>query len=323
MSKNTGDEDVVLTARDVILGEGSEGHRTNLFLQDVFRLTRILWKLQDKGAPTKEDQVDGLVDHMMELVKNGKSLELAGLKDVPGPFLKSTGGRFLSREGDGWKELADAQAKDILCKALLEEFQLDDLGNFGESPFKEVKDMLSRKTTGEQDELSPGSKDVLVLPVSDLDASTDKMYEHHPGNKTMFNLASSLVTSFSSTPEKRVEAALLIMRELDVTEPEHEDGETHGPSAKYARFLLRTSPPAEEDATWSLLDIPTAAEFCLSFVFEVYLEKEVHPDDGAASAEDKDTATSNPSFVPIDQPSEHDVLFGRGGMTNSHPVSSP
>lgn len=44
------------TGRDVILGEGSAGHKTNILLQDMMRLHRIAYRLQDKKAPETTEE---------------------------------------------------------------------------------------------------------------------------------------------------------------------------------------------------------------------------------------------------------------------------
>ena len=77
--------------------------------------------------------------------------------------------------------------------------------------------------------------------------------------------------------------------------------------------------------SFTVMDPASAAEFTVIFVFEVFLQKDIHiASNTAASTEPgalvvPNTSTEMPSNVVIAEPADHDVLFGRGGMTNSHP----
>lgn len=64
------------------------------------------------------------------------------------------------------------------------------------------------------------------------------------------------------------------------------------------------------------MDPASAAEFCVMFVFEVFLEKDLHVN---RPPDRNDAALLKPATEPVMDPSDNDVLFGRGGMTNSHP----
>jgi hypothetical protein len=311
------------TDRDVILGEGSAGHKTNLLLQDIIRLHRVLWKLHEKPIPTLPEQVHGMVDHIIGIVKHGKQLELAGLKDVPKPFMKSVG-RFFGKvpETGAWTVLDDESLKSIMTEIILDEFKVDDLGPLTASPYKDLREWMTKVTSNTAAaEFLPEAKDAILLPV---DHEAEKMYESQQGNKTLFHLASQLVTSHTNAPDKRVEAALCIMKGLDETLESMESSGNMGEYAtttKSARFLIRD---VREDRTvaWDLMDPASAAEFTVIFVFEVFLEKEIHVTDpnsmmfaslGEGEYGGDDDEGGKPSTVPIVEPTDLDVLFGRGG----------
>lgn len=310
--------------RDVILGEGSAGHKTNILLQDVMRLHRTIWKLQGKVSPTTPDEAYGIAEELFRLMKRGKEHELAGIKDVPYPFMKSTG-RFMEKDGDSWKELSDSRAKQALAEAMVQEFMLDDLGDLEASPYKELKETLQRvREDSESDVVVPQAKDAILLASSE-DVAGDKMYEQQGGNRTIFHLASQLVSSYTNTAEKRVESALFILKGLDEIELYTEDGKEKIPPpnpSRKSRFLLRSVQP-DGSIAWKVIDGAAAAEFVVIFVFEVFLEKELHlissaslGDVGVGMASVATADVTKASTVAIDDPTDYDVLFGRGGMTN-------
>ena len=367
--------------RDVILGEGSAGHKTNLLLQDMMRLWRILWKLQDgKTVPETPEQAAPIADILYKLITNGKDYELAGLKDVPRPFMKSKG-RFLQKQegdDDSWKQLSEEEAKDALAKAMVAEFKLDDLGNLTQPPYKDLKALMEQPPQVPSPEAAarsdntdnspavaiifPQAKDAILLPCNE-EVYQDKLYETQRGNKTIFALASQLVTSFTNTSDKRVEAALTLLKGLHEAAEVHQEelqqqanNSSGQPSemqtSKTSRFLVRrTLGGPHGEVQLELLDAAGAAEFAVIFVFEVFLEKEIliplssaaaaaaaaaatatataTPADGATTtsglvdigagiANLPMTETVAPSSSPVPDPTDHDVLFGRGGMTNSH-----
>ena len=334
------------TDRDVILGEGSAGHKMNLLLQDMIRLHRILWKLHDMPAPTKREEVQDMANHIIDLIQKGKSVELAGLKDVPRQFMKSTGRFFGPKpeaEGVEWEVLADDMVKETMCDIILDDFLVDDLGPLTEMPYKNLKEWISNSKRNQENNSSssappptvmPEGRDVILLPCANL--LGEKMYEHQAGNKSIFSLASQLVTSYTNTPEKRVEAALYIMKGLDDAEGSCDMGEkeTATTTTSKTRYLIRTQ-REDQSIYWEVMNAASAAELTLIFGFEVFLEKEIHmvPPSQGATATGMVTETSQmiedykveqeaeiaaDSIGPITDPTEHDVLFGRGGMTNSH-----
>jgi hypothetical protein len=299
--------------RDVMLGEGSAGHKMNLLLQDIIRLHHIVWKLQDKPLPTKvtDKNFSAIVDHVFDLVKNGKSYGLAGLKDVPKPFMTSTGSFFGKGDAEEtWKKLSDKEAKKTLAQVMFDEFATDDLGDL--SPYEDLKKMLFRKVDPEEI-VMPEAKDVVLLNCSDMGG--EKMYEQQLGNRTMFTLASQIVTTFSNTSERRVEAALSIMKGLDEAEPGQEVATEKTSTSKFARFLIR-SLRSDDSVAWDVQEPLNAVEFTVMFVFEVFLEKEIHIVTDQTGLLEGLQASEGDTTIPVAEPTDSDVLFGRGGMTN-------
>lgn len=336
--QNQGSNDSALEdkeKRNVVLGDGSEGHIMTLLLEDLIRLQRVIWTLSDKPVPESQADADleSVADRILQLLKNGKAYELAGLKDVPRPFLR-TKGQILKKTDSGLEDMSDEEAKSNLLKILYDAFTKDDITAIAtESPYREFKDIIDRKLL--QGSLSPSgsaitplSKDALLLPCSD--AVDDKLFEHQTGNKLIFNVASQLVTSFANNTIKRVEAALMIIKGLqdhaEIRAPEDKQADSRG-----ARFLLRScasgansaaaAAAADESFSWTVLNAPEAAEFAVTFVFEVFLEKELRLIPDAQGDADSENALSlaSPSKTPVPEATDNDVLFGRGGMTNSHP----
>jgi hypothetical protein len=312
--------------RDVVIGEGSGDQKTNLLLQDVIRLHRVVFSLKlNDDKDVKDEEINKLVDRLIKLIKKGKDYELAGWKEVPRSFMKSAG-RFLEKEGDSWKELSDKEAKESLTKIVTAEFE-GDLQKMTESPYKEFKEILLRKSTTEAIG-APEAKDVILLHCEGPE--TDKIFDQQSSNKAIFNLASQLVTSFTSSPEKRVEAAFMILQGIDEAEimedaPSNKDAPASAPTSKVARFLVRASggDGTTASAVWSVLDTVDAIEFVTTFVFEVYLEKEIHVSAAVIAAAEKISGgvdTSKPGTEPVPEPTDIDVLFGRGGMTNRYVV---
>jgi len=243
---------------------------------------------------------------------------------VPYPFLSSPG-RVLTKEGKNKeiKELNEKDAKKIIRKKLFDELKKDvELPNMAETPYKEFKETLQKKPEASSG-IAPAAKDALLLKCADTEA--DKLYEHQTGNKVVFSLASQFVTSNATDPEQRVTAALCILTGFDEAEFPPQPDEKPG-APKHPRFLFRASGEKEGEAVvWQPLTGAEAAEFALGFVFEVVLEKEI---DLVASKTAEATATAAtqgadaptpPSKDPVPDPTDNDVLFGRGGMTNSHP----
>lgn len=303
-----------MNERDLVLSGADSATqliKTNLLLDDLVHLHHVVAAVQGQTAPSVEEAADTILD----ILKNGKSYELAGIKDVPRPFLKSSG-RVLAKEGDNYKELSDQEAKDIIIKRLTEEAKQDNLEDLKVLPYSHYKER-SERDIEDGPSIVPEAKDAILMRCSDPD---DRLFEQQGGNKVVFNLASQLVTTLTTSSETRVKAALSIMDELDDADiPLPDDAKDNKPpSSKKPRFLVRQIESDGETLTWKMLSAFDAAIFAVTFVFEVFLEKELY----LGPSKNDETATADlvpPSKNPVDDPTDHDVLFGRGGMTNSHP----
>ena len=299
----------------------------NGFLIDLVRLHRIIYFVLEKEAPTKDEDVKEMTDQVYRIVTEGKDFHLAGIRTVPTPFMSSKG-RILdteSKEEDKeitytHKELSEEAAKEKLSKLILEEFAktLDGVSD-KESPYKEYKEILNRypKDPKEvsKDPIVPSAKDAILIDVKDNRAVADRIQEHELGNKVIFNMASQVVTNYTTTTEKRVEATLTVMHSLDDAQvvvsnpltPEGAEAEAAvPPPSQKARFLIRKFND-DERSTWALMDGISASFLLLCFVFEVYLQK------GVNSVE---VPATHPEVAPastgaIDNPTDWDVLFGR------------
>lgn len=347
------------TSRDVLLIPGSDPGGSLVMvdlLQDMMRLECLLWNIKGIPVPaTVTPQVIEACRKLAKVVTLGKPLELAGLKDVPRPFLRSQG-RFLtysehSSSGVLFSVMGEEQVITILSELLLRELKKGLQGiQFMDTPFKEFKDMVERTL---RDTINSDSSIVLVPDPRDAillrrgASNIDKLYETHVGNKVVFNIIAQVVTTYTTTSEARVEAAINLLQGLqDATAVTYANAETspghsgtttplptHGITLSPAllannhkpRFLLRNI-REDESVFWSVIDPADAALFALCLVFEVYLEKEVHLSPQSPKNSSlmvfKDTPTTLVEYsmvLPVENPTDDDVLFGRGGMTNAHP----
>lgn len=316
------------TPRDIILGEGSEDHRANLLLQDLISLHILVCKSNGKPLPKKENDVTALTERLFQLTKKGKGRDLAGLKDVPRPFLVGSG-RFLKSEGGGeWKELNDDEARALLNEHIFSTFKTAEQDNEEEESEtfkglkKEFEEYLAVHSTEKETEIKEADvkpADVILLQRSENEG--DKSYENQGGNKAMFTLASQHVNSEATSPSKRLEAALSVFLSKGSTassgtEAEKTEEKEEEPST--GRFIFcKTN--ADGQRSFFLVKPVDAAEVTLLFVFEVWLEKELAGKRDAAVSSGSDGGSGEivpPGIAPVDAPTPHDVLFGRGGMTN-------
>lgn len=170
--------------------------------------------------------------------------------------------------------------------------------------------------------------------------------------QVLFNLAAQIVTTYTINAETQVKAAVAVLNGLDETDFAMASAATDGvpPGTRHPRFVLRNavaSPPSgtggggagapdagggesssftttttvvatPPPATWSLVSDADALEWAVTFVFEVHLEKDLDYMTAMLPSDHKQSATEDQSKVPIKGPTKFDVLFGRGGMTNSH-----
>jgi hypothetical protein len=70
--------------------------------------------------------------------------------------------------------------------------------------------------------------------------------------------------------------------------------------------------------TWSLISDEDVVEWAVAFVFEVHLEKDLEYLHSTLPEDHMSPSLEGVSKVPVKEPGAYDVLFGRGGMTNSH-----
>ena len=340
--------------RDICFGEGSEEHRASLLLRDLIALHILLWKLSGKAMPTAEKDVEGLTERLFQLTKKGKGRDLAGLKDVPRPFLVKNG-RFLVKEDGDWKELSDEEARAKLKSLIFTSFKAAETENEDEETEnlktlkKELREYLAaheKDTESVVDHDSVKPTDVILLQRTEGEG--DKAYDNQGGNKVMFMLASQYVNAESASPSKRLEAALSVFLSKGTTAQAQTaaaspptpaaaattiagDGNGEGDKDKPAeekpteekvepRFIFCKS-KGDGQRELSLVKPVDAAEVTLLFVFEVWLEKEIAGKTGASAASVAEAGASEmqpPGTEAIDTPTPHDVLFGRGGMTNRY-----
>eukprot|EP00934_Nitzschia_sp_Nitz4_P004168 Nitzschia sp. Nitz4//scaffold205_size38804//6903//9374//NITZ4_007640-RA/size38804-augustus-gene-0.58-mRNA-1//-1//CDS//3329541501//4158//frame0 len=307
------------TERDVCFGVTT--HKATMILLDLIRLHYLVLKQETPqvGQPPFEKEVPELATRLFKLMKDGKTHELSGLKDVPRPFLKGPGYFFERSGADGWSILDPAAALEAMTKLIQEIFLQISQETAPPSPelTQSLDEMVKNCDPANKaaDEPSPFSAprpcDVLFLPV-EFTWEENMPYEHQSGNKHLLFLASQHVAADTSDSAKRVEAAFrLVTSKIDV----NAGTELLQKTPRYVAQELKDNQNA-----WRELDKKELAEFACIFTFEVFLEKQIHGMGVPLSAQVANliSDTAKPSTVPIDNPTPHDVLFGRGGMTNGH-----
>jgi hypothetical protein len=312
--------------RDVIVGR--ETHYATMLLYDLIRIHFYLWKKQqqqkqqqqqeedvknvDHDLPKSEKDVEDLASRLTHLILHGRKFELSGLKDVPKPFLKGTG-RFFEQVNNGkWQRLEEDAAKSYVAKTILKQFhKLSSEATNAE--VNECVDMIYAKRHAKPDEDShsaPRPCDVLLLP-TEYPWEENMAYEHQSGNKHLLMIVAQNVTGETADSDQRVEAAVkLISTQVDVVV-----GNGDEVAQKDPRFVIQLS---QEDShnIWDEMGLEDLADFAVIFVFEVYLEKQIHRLGANASMSVQmaslSVASTLPSDTPIETPTTHDVLFGRG-----------
>jgi hypothetical protein len=301
--------------RDVIFGEGAEGHQSNLLLDDLIALHRLIWEISQESSPKEETEVAGLTERLFQLMKKGKGRDLAGMKDVPRSFLVGSG-RFMRQENEEWQELSDEEAKKTMRGIVFSKMQDSAASSDPSTALKDLKQefhdfLIAQGTATETQPLEPKPSDVILLQRTDSDV--DKSFNNQSGNKALFILASQHVNSEVTSPSKRLEAALSVFLSKNTANEEGKEETNEKP-----RFILcRTADDGQK--IYSLVKPVDAAEVTLLFVFEVWLEKELaakRDSLGVQASDDVAHDDPKPSTDPIETPTPHDVLFGRGGMTN-------
>jgi hypothetical protein len=196
---------------------------------------------------------------------------------------------------------------------------------------------------------------IASMDAMDTDAATGKPtataasnpYEGQHGNYALFNLAAHHVTTTSTTPDRKVKAVFAILEGLNDATATTAVDYSSDPSQRRPRFLvplessLKTSDDDGDDVDdppgiklpaaltgeptspaqplkpvfWRVLNPIEAAEFVMSFVFEVWLEK----DPPMLTLELEEAPMEPDTTVVVDKPTNYDVLLGRGGLTNTWP----
>ena len=161
---------------------------------------------------------------------------------------------------------------------------------------------------------------------------------HRIVGQTMFGLE---VIKLSSPSELRITAAMSILKQCEnnsiaprfstpprfvvkLAAPEQKSQDTNDP------VDAPTGPSGTDDPSKSRdLTVQESAEFITLHLFSKLVDKDHNsavadlksliPSVGDPSEFKSFLDYSKPSSVPIENPSEFDVLFGRGGMTNNHP----
>lgn len=305
--------------RDVCFGEPS--HQGTMQLMDLIRVHYVIMKKSrgDAELPSTEGEVEALATHLTTLMLEGKKIELSGLKDVPKPFLIGEG-RFFQRSEEEWERLSSDQAKALVAKTILAQYQEIDSKNVPFSAdLEECVQTLFKNSdpaTRDPDEPSifsaPRPCDVLFLPI-EYNSEDNMPYEHQSGNKHLLFLASQHIAADTNDTSKRVEAAFkLVTSKIEV----NVGTELLQKTPRYVAQELR-----DKHNAWRELTKEELAEFACIFTFEVYLEKQIHGMGFPLSSQvtNPSSDTAKPGTVPIETPTQYDVLFGRGGMTNGHP----
>jgi hypothetical protein len=104
-------------------------------LTNFSALLSFISQLHGKSDPGNEAEVLPLAKHLVDMMKNGREFELAGLSDVPKPFLKSKG-RFLrlNPSTNQYNDVPDAEAERALATMIFHQFTTDNLGDLDEAP---------------------------------------------------------------------------------------------------------------------------------------------------------------------------------------------
>lgn len=342
------------TVRDVILqgDEKASSHLANVLIKDLVALQRMFWDENDETA--SDHQIQTAASHIVQVMMKGTSIYLPNEKQVPPPFLDGTG-RFLRNVNNVWTKVDEDAAVDEVVKLLREKplhvavtMELDQTEP-KETSSEEKKESTEDHDNGENDNvaddpntdtakdrtagvpsgaLSPTIHDIKLLHKDfPADGEICEELRKHRGNQRLLRLIQQTmfggeVVKLTSSHELRVKATQTILKLC-------ESGSVVAKLTK-SRFLVVDGPSHEtpSEPSWKQLSKTEAAEFVLLHVFS----KLVHKDHSSAVADlqalipsvgDPSEIASfldytKPSTVPIDEPTEFDVLFGRGGMTNNH-----
>jgi hypothetical protein len=308
--------DYHVTDRDVVVGDQTNTRLANRLLGDLVALHQQLGHLQD-------ETLDDSSQRLVKLLTNG--MEGVNFLSGKGQFAKISGIASTIASDEEAFNFVKTMLKEEM-KTVIEELQ-DQEGEVevtiengvhenGEAARAKIAGTEGKANltdsgsgSGDLDKGEPGDYDVKI--------ATDK---NHSGNirfqKFVKKYTSDDKVTIMAPHSSRVKATRRILRRTKELANE----------TWKARFMRQ-----EKNGSWSVLDDKEAAEFIICCIFDALLQSSSSSSPPASSEDLKSLIPSigsaelsqfldfsKPSTTPVEEPTEFDVLFGRGGMTNSH-----
>lgn len=278
--------------RDVIVGDHTYTRFTSRLLCDFMELHHQLGHVQ-------EDTLHETSQRLVRLMQNG--LEGVSCLSGKGVFVKIAGVSSVVASDDD----ATCFVKSMLVEVIRS--PIEDLDAVGEAEIDcKADSKIDEKP--EFDSSRPGDYDV-EIPVDQQSYGNMRFHDF------IKKYIDDGVVTIMAPPLSRVKAAILALRGT-----KHVSNRAH-----QARFMRRI-----DHGGWTVLDDKESAEFVLGYVVDTLLSKSslatfataddlksLIPSIGIADLSQFQNF-SQPSTSPVAEPNEFDVLFGRGGMTNSH-----
>jgi hypothetical protein len=307
-------------------------HPGNVLLRDLLKLHVLLNKSNADGVGVNELD-DATARHIVDIIQNGCTYTLPANVDASHPPQGFGDAQFVSRKTLGnaagavtWEPVEDKvaiQLVKILYKEMVKLHEAEqsvktasaDGGTDGspkkksttgdDEPSAEASP-LSSNNTKPAAAFTPSMDDVVLVQRDEVDT-------HSPINRTgTTHLVAEIGRYLSrnklwirNSESRRAEAALSILDKM-----------------KESKVRVLEQSGTSDKIQLKEIDKASAAEFILFLLFDSILKKEdeiakVHPllEDRSYPAD----KFAEPSTTPVDTPTPHDVLFGRGGMTNQHP----
>jgi len=345
--------------QDYLIGAGDEAarHRGNLLVDDLISLNTKLCLLS--GQEASKDAQTSVAKHIVSVIHDGSTHSLPtnvssteSFLTGGGRFLKKEGDSWTEISDNDAVELLSnliVEEVEMLDKAGYgkeeeKDSDKDDEAKEGEegtaSPKKRQKTNSGEAAAAAPVEKSsieeraiatkPAIDDIVLVDRKD---STEKTYVDHAGNALLVLEVSQFFTDqymLSKAIVKGTRADAALATAFSLLGPVKDVG-GDGTTATKTRFLLRpqnatylSKGKKEITETWEVLNYTEAAEFILMLLFDKLVDKENiaatlarAPPPEVVAASDKNAA--DPTKIPIKIFTDHDVLFGRGGLTNSHP----
>ena len=303
--------------RDVILGDRTNTRLANRLLSDFVALHHQLGYVQ-------EETLDHTSHRLANLMKNG--LEGVSFLYGKGHFVKISGVNSTIATEDDAIDFVKNMLKEEMNKPaqqlqLEEEEDEQDEEEPKENGVKENGEPRKKRANNGDKESSAMESEANSSKPGDYDVKIAANQVQHNGNGNMrLQLFLDKYTADDNvtimTPHlSRVKAALLTLRRI----------KSVSNASFKARFVL-----LKDQDSFTVLDDKDSAEFVLCRVFDELLPnpvssfanyvdlKSLIPSIGTAEIS-QFMDFFKPGTTPIQDPTEFDVLFGRGGMTNSHP----